>query len=94
MSTKTEGPSSPRQFFARIYGHLVAKKVDGTDNDDEERSKPKSSFDFSSNILLYNRNTLDADNSCNSSNDEVTQVRNSFFNVTINLSFARYCLFS
>ncbi|XP_003486269.1 homeobox protein rough [Bombus vosnesenskii] len=74
MSTKAEGPSSPRQFFARIYGHLEAKKVDDTDNDHEETPKPKSSFDFTSNILLYNRNTLDADNSCNSSNDEVIQV--------------------
>ncbi|KOX75469.1 hypothetical protein WN51_12213 [Melipona quadrifasciata] len=74
MSTKAEGPSSPRQFFARIYGHLEAKKADGTDNNDEKKPKPKSSFDFTSNILLYNRNTLDADNSCNSSTDEVIQV--------------------
>ncbi|XP_003249297.2 homeobox protein rough-like [Apis mellifera] len=74
MSTKAEGPSSPRQFFARIYGHLEAKKVDGTEKNDEDRTEPKSSFELSSNILLYNRNTLDADNSCNSSNDEVIQV--------------------
>lgn len=78
MSTKAEGPSSPRQFFARIYGHLEAKKADGTENNDEEKPKPKSSFDFTSNILLYNRHTLDADNSCNSSTDEVIQVRNIF----------------
>lgn len=78
MSTKAEGPSSPRQFFARIYGHLEAKKVDGTEKNDEDRTEPKSSFELSSNILLYNRNTLDADNSCNSSNDEVIQVRSSF----------------
>lgn len=79
MSTKAEGPSSPRQFFARIYGHLEAKKVDDTEKNDENRTQPKSSFELSSNILLYNRNTLDAcDNSCNSSNDEVIQVRSSF----------------
>lgn len=78
MSTKAEGPSSPRQFFARIYGHFEAKKVDGTEKNDEDRTEPKSSFELSSNILLYNRNTLDADNSCNSSNDEVIQVRSSF----------------
>lgn len=75
MSTKAEGPSSPRQFFARIYGHLEAKKVDGTEKNDENRTEPKSSFELSSNILLYNRSTLDADNS---SNDEVIQVRSSF----------------
>ncbi|KOC63480.1 Homeobox protein rough [Habropoda laboriosa] len=74
MSTKTQGPSSPRQFFARIYGHLEAKKFDGNDNNDGERSKPKSNFDFPSNIIFCNKNTLDADISYNSSNDEITQV--------------------
>ncbi|CAK9832987.1 Homeobox protein rough [Anthophora retusa] len=74
MSTKAQGPSSPRQFFARIYGHLEAKKFDGNDNDDGERSKPKSSFDFPSNIIFCEKNNLDTDILYNSSNDEITQV--------------------
>ncbi|CAL7940249.1 unnamed protein product [Xylocopa violacea] len=74
MSTKAEGPSTPRQFFARIYGHLETKNVDRNDSNDEERPRPKSNFDLSSNSLFYGRSALDANVSCNSSNDEVTQV--------------------
>ncbi|CAK9799040.1 Homeobox protein rough [Anthophora plagiata] len=74
MSTKAQGPSSPRQFFARIYGHLEAKKFDGNENDNSERSKPKSSFDFPSNIIFCEKNNLDTDILYNSSNDGITQV--------------------
>ncbi|XP_076652449.1 homeobox protein rough [Halictus rubicundus] len=34
MSAKTEGPSSPRRFFARIYGHLEKEKIESSDDDD------------------------------------------------------------
>ncbi|XP_031837869.1 homeobox protein rough [Nomia melanderi] len=41
---KTEGPSSPRRFFARIYGHLEADRIEGND-DDREKSSTDSSPD-------------------------------------------------
>ncbi|XP_003703183.2 homeobox protein rough [Megachile rotundata] len=70
MSAKADGPSSPRQFFARIYGHLETKTVD--DNKNEERSKSNSSTDFSTDVLC-DRNT-ETDVSCNSPDNESTPV--------------------
>ncbi|KZC09303.1 PREDICTED: homeobox protein rough [Dufourea novaeangliae] len=66
MSTKTAGPSSPRRFFARIYGHLEANKVEGNGNDDQERSNADRSPD----IDHCGRNASDAEvSSCSPSND-------------------------
>ncbi|XP_053978041.1 homeobox protein rough [Hylaeus volcanicus] len=75
MSTKAEGPSSPRRFFARIYGHLETKTVEGNNDDDQKRSKAKFSLDLSSNIVSCDKNTTsDADTSSDSPNNEITQV--------------------
>ncbi|KAI4485131.1 hypothetical protein M0804_006636 [Polistes exclamans] len=56
MSTKTGRPSSPRRFFARIYGHLEStKKV----NDAVEDSKSRTNFESSirGNVCEKNANS-------------------------------------
>ncbi|XP_014599306.1 PREDICTED: homeobox protein rough-like [Polistes canadensis] len=56
MSTKTGRPSSPRRFFARIYGHLEStKKV----NDAVEDSKSRTNFESSTrgNVCEKNANS-------------------------------------
>ncbi|XP_043496131.1 homeobox protein rough [Polistes fuscatus] len=56
MSTKTGRPSSPRRFFARIYGHLEStKKV----NDEVEDSKSRTNFESSTrgNVCEKNANS-------------------------------------
>ncbi|XP_078042530.1 homeobox protein rough [Augochlora pura] len=60
MSAKTEGPSSPRRFFARIYGHLEKEKAESSDDDDRGKRSdlPADSEDCA-------RNTLNGDASDN-----------------------------
>nr|XP_034176487.1 homeobox protein rough-like [Osmia lignaria] len=72
MSSKGDGPSSPRQFFARIYGHLEQKNVD--DNKNDEGSKSNSSTDLSTDIVLCDRNASEMDVSCHSPDNNNTQV--------------------
>ncbi|XP_043262887.1 homeobox protein rough [Colletes gigas] len=75
MSTKAEGPSSPRRFFARIYGHLETKTVESNNNDDQKRPKAKFSLDLSPDIVSCDKNTTsDADISSDSPSNEIIQV--------------------
>lgn len=74
MSSKGDGPSSPRQFFARIYGHLEQKNVD--DNKNDEGSKSNSSTDLSTDIVLCDRNASETDVSCHSPDNNNPQVKN------------------
>ncbi|XP_076238328.1 homeobox protein rough [Calliopsis andreniformis] len=75
MSTKTEGPSSPRRFFARIYGHLETKEIDGNGNEDREGSKSRSNLDLSSDGVSCDRSTTSgAEISDDFPTNEITQV--------------------
>ncbi|XP_017889241.1 homeobox protein rough [Ceratina calcarata] len=57
MSKKAEGPSSPRQFFARIYGHLETAK-----KDKDRPESPKHDSNVRSDVFVCdNNNTLDAE---------------------------------
>ncbi|XP_076377976.1 homeobox protein rough [Megalopta genalis] len=56
MSAKTDGPSSPRRFFARIYGHLEKEKVESSDDDDRGKRN-----DLPADPEHRARNTLNGD---------------------------------
>ncbi|KAI4487661.1 hypothetical protein M0802_011974 [Mischocyttarus mexicanus] len=72
MSTKTGRPSSPRRFFARIYGHLEStKKV----NDEVEDSKSRTNLESSTrvNVCEKNPNSSGLETSRSSPHGGVTQ---------------------
>ncbi|XP_076670240.1 homeobox protein rough [Andrena cerasifolii] len=76
MSTKAEGPSSPRRFFARIYGHLETKEAEGNDNEDHGGSEPKSSLNLPSDVVSCDRSTSGADTSSDDPSNDTAQVSN------------------
>ncbi|XP_076173318.1 homeobox protein rough [Ptiloglossa arizonensis] len=75
MSTKAEGPSSPRRFFARIYGHLETKNVESNNNGDQKKPKAKFSLDLSSNMVSCDKTTTsNADIFSDSPSNEIIRV--------------------
>lgn len=79
MSTKAEGPSSPRRFFARIYGHLETKEAEGNDDEDQGGSEPKSNLNLPSDAVSCDRSTSGADTSSDDPSNDTAQVRNCVF---------------
>ncbi|XP_066590171.1 homeobox protein rough-like [Prorops nasuta] len=88
MSTKTRRPSSPRRFFARIYGHLetssstttsatVARKADENAEDkDRQGSSPDSSLE---NSPCSRKRNICTDDPHHSASDDDARVRDAKF---------------
>ncbi|XP_046819209.1 homeobox protein rough [Vespa crabro] len=72
MSTKTGRPSSPRRFFARIYGHLEStKKV----NEEVEESKSRTNLESSTRVNVCEKTAnSDSETLRSSPHDDITQV--------------------
>lgn len=77
MSTKTGRPSSPRRFFARIYGHLEStKKV----NEEVEDSKSRTNLESSTRVNVCEKSTNSGSETLRSSPlGDVIQVSVSLF---------------
>ncbi|KAL2722748.1 homeobox protein rough-like isoform X1 [Vespula squamosa] len=74
MSTKTGRPSSPRRFFARIYGHLEStKKV----NEEVEESKSRTNLESSTRVNVCEKTANSGSETLRSSpHGEVIQANN------------------
>ncbi|KAG7211794.1 hypothetical protein KM043_011026 [Ampulex compressa] len=72
MSEKAGRPSSPRHFFARIYGHLETKKIEGDEDEDQHGSR--SSLDSSPDVVSSCSRTKSSAPMCNTFNEETAEA--------------------